>query len=250
MALPGKVARLAELYLPVTPRRAVPQRPGDAEAVNGISHASRIQDCPPPPAWRLTGKRPRCRQGHPALPLASTQRKFLPADGVLSVRSWHPRVFELCRPASHWLWPLQFAKWDRHNVTEMVRFENYLRPMRQATSLSDAIVGRPKKEDRARLTLCAGSRFDSMAYDDVAEFAKKYAGSFKPGMSHAGHAVHSFNHKRPSRQTGTPGAAHAIDREAITGGLHKAWESTRVHAPASPPAARWSTAGQPMTGQG
>ena len=62
--------------------------------------------------------------------------------------------------------PFKFVKWDRNNLTEMVRFENYFETDAEGNSLPylDAIIGRPKKEDRVRLTSSAGwrSRFDRL----------------------------------------------------------------------------------------
>jgi len=80
--------------------------------------------------------------------------------------------------------PFKFVKWDRNNLTEMVRFENYFETDAEGNSLPylEAIIGRPKREDGVRMTsLRAGEvdLIDSMAYADAAEFPKKYAGKFQ-----------------------------------------------------------------------
>ena len=50
--------------------------------------------------------------------------------------------------------PFKFAAWSRYEVTRMERFENYFESDADGHSLPylDAIEGRPKKEDRVRLT--------------------------------------------------------------------------------------------------
>jgi len=119
--------------------------------------------------------------------------------------------------------PFKFAKWDRNNITELVRFENYFETDAEGNSLPylDAIIGRPKKEDRVRLTsLRAGEvdLIDSMAYDDAAEFAKKYAGKFQTWeVPTVGTSFILFNlEKGPFTDKQVRlAAAHAIDHEAI-----------------------------------
>jgi peptide/nickel transport system substrate-binding protein len=145
--------------------------------------------------------------------------------------------------------PFKFAKWDRHNVTEMVRFENYFETDAAGNSLPylDTIVGRPKKEDRVRLTsLRAGEvdLIDSMAYDDAAEFAKKYAGKFQTwDVPTLGTSFILFNlDKGPFADKQVRlAAAHAIDHEAIKQAVfHGRGESAQgFYAPASP----WHTDG-------
>jgi peptide/nickel transport system substrate-binding protein len=119
--------------------------------------------------------------------------------------------------------PFKFAKWDRNNITEMVRFENYFETDAEGNSLPylEALSGRPKREDRVRLTaLRAGEvdLIDNMAYADAVDFAKKYAGQFQtwdvPTLSTS---FILFNLERgpfTNRQVRLA-AAHAIDHEAI-----------------------------------
>ena len=94
--------------------------------------------------------------------------------------------------------PFKFVTWDRNNLTELVRFENYFETDAEGNSLPylDAIMGRPKREDGVRLTaLRAGEvdLIDSMSYADAAEFPKeirwKIADLERP---HSGNIVHSL----------------------------------------------------------
>ena len=119
--------------------------------------------------------------------------------------------------------PFKFAKWDRNNITHLVRFENYFETDAEGNSLPylDAILGCPKREDRVRLTsLRAGEvdLIDSMAYADAAEFAKKYAGQFQTwDVPTVGTSFILFNLERgpfTDKQVRLA-AAHAIDHEAI-----------------------------------
>jgi peptide/nickel transport system substrate-binding protein len=119
--------------------------------------------------------------------------------------------------------PFKFVRWERDNITELVRFEHYFETDDNGDSLPylDGILGQPKKEDRVRLTaLRAGEvdLIDTMAYTDAAEFAKKYAGKFQTwevpivGTSYLFFNLNTgpFTDKRV-RQA----AAHAIDHEAV-----------------------------------
>jgi len=119
--------------------------------------------------------------------------------------------------------PFKFVKWDRNNLTEMVRFENYFETDAEGNSLPylDAVIGRPKREDGVRLTaLRAGEvdLIDSMAYADAAEFPKKYAGKFQTwNVPTVGTSFMLFNlEKGPFTDKQVRlAAAHAIDHEAI-----------------------------------
>ncbi len=80
--------------------------------------------------------------------------------------------------------PFKFVRWQRYQVTELARFENYYETDAEGNSLPylDGIVGRPKKEDRVRLTsLRAGEAdlIDNMAYADASVFPKQYAETFQ-----------------------------------------------------------------------
>jgi len=71
--------------------------------------------------------------------------------------------------------PFKFVKWDRFALTVLERFENFYETDAQGNPLPyiQRVEGRPKKEDRVRLTaLRAGEvdLIDNMAYADAAEF--------------------------------------------------------------------------------
>jgi peptide/nickel transport system substrate-binding protein len=119
--------------------------------------------------------------------------------------------------------PFKLVRWERDNVTELARFENYFETDAAGNSLPylDGIYGYPKKEDRVRLTaLRAGEvdLIDTMAYTDAAGFAKKYTGKFQTwevpmvGTSYLTFNLDTgpFTDKRLRLA-----AAHAIDHEAI-----------------------------------
>jgi peptide/nickel transport system substrate-binding protein len=119
--------------------------------------------------------------------------------------------------------PFKFVQWDRNNITEMVRFENYFETDAEGNSLPylAALLGRPKREDQVRLTsLRAGEvdLIDSMAYADAADFPTKYAGKFQTwDVPTLATSFILFNlEKGPFTDKQVRlAAAHAIDHEAI-----------------------------------
>jgi peptide/nickel transport system substrate-binding protein len=124
--------------------------------------------------------------------------------------------------------PFKFVKWERYTLTLLQRFENYFETDAQGNPLPylEAIEGRPKKEDRVRLTaLRAGEvdLIDNMAYADAAEFPKRYAGQFQTWDAPAlGTAFVTFNLEKgpfadshPDGKTLRQAAAYATDLEAI-----------------------------------
>jgi peptide/nickel transport system substrate-binding protein len=119
--------------------------------------------------------------------------------------------------------PFKFVKWERNNITEVVRFENYFETDAEGNSLPylDGIIGRPKKEDQVRLTsLRAGEvdLIDNMAYTDAAGFAKKYAGKLQtwevPTLATSFIVFNTDKGPFADKQLRLA-AAHAIDHEAI-----------------------------------
>ena len=48
--------------------------------------------------------------------------------------------------------PFKFVKWERNSITELVRFENYLKPMPRATLCPTWMA---LSDDRKRKTRCA-----------------------------------------------------------------------------------------------
>jgi peptide/nickel transport system substrate-binding protein len=120
--------------------------------------------------------------------------------------------------------PFKFVKWERFNVTTLERFENYFETDAEGNSLPylDRLEGRPKREDRVRLTaLRAGEvdLIDNMAYADAADFPEKYAGKYQTwDVPTLGTAYMNFNTMkgRPfADKRLRQAAAHAIDHEAI-----------------------------------
>ncbi len=97
--------------------------------------------------------------------------------------------------------PFKFKSWKRYDTTELVRFENFYETDEQGNSLPylDSVIGKPKKEDRVRLTaLRAGEvdLIDNMAYTDAGSFKKDYADKFNTwDVPHVGTAFVSFNLK-------------------------------------------------------
>ncbi|MGE3540307.1 MAG: ABC transporter substrate-binding protein [Candidatus Tectimicrobiota bacterium] len=140
--------------------------------------------------------------------------------------------------------PFKFVSWDRYNITEMARFEHYFETDSAGNALPylDSLIGRPKREDRVRLTsLRAGEvdLIDSMAYDDATGFTSKYAGMFQTWpVPTLGTSFLLFN-----LETGPfadrnirLAAAHAVDHEAIKQAVFQGLGDTAkgFYAPASP----------------
>jgi peptide/nickel transport system substrate-binding protein len=119
--------------------------------------------------------------------------------------------------------PFKFVRWERNQVTELVRFADYFETDAAGNSLPylERILGYPRKEDAVRLaSLRAGEvdLIDSMAAIDAVEAPQKYAGLFQTWeVATLGTSFLLFN-----LETGPftdkrlrHAAAHAIDREAI-----------------------------------
>ncbi len=145
--------------------------------------------------------------------------------------------------------PFKFVRWERHSITELIRFENYFETDAEGNSLPylDGIIGRPKKEDQVRLTsLRAGEvdLIDNIAYTDAADFAKKYTGKFQtwevPTLA-TSFLIFNLGKGPFTDKRLRLAAAHAIDHEAVKQAVfYGRGEVARgVYAPASP----WHTAG-------
>jgi len=140
--------------------------------------------------------------------------------------------------------PFKLVRWERNNITELVRFENYFETDATGNSLPylEGIIGRPKKEDQVRLTsLRAGEAdlIDNMAYTDAINFPQKYAGKFQTWeIPTLGTAFLLFNlEKGPFQDKQLRlAAAHAIDHEAIKQAAFYGRGETAhgFYAPASP----------------
>ncbi len=124
--------------------------------------------------------------------------------------------------------PFKFVKWERYAVTLLERFENYFETDAEGNSLPylNAIEGRPKKEDRVRLTALRTGQvdlIDNMAYADAAEFPQKYAGQFQAwdapslGTAHITFNLGDgpFSDKTPEGKKLRRAAAHATNHAAI-----------------------------------
>ena len=79
--------------------------------------------------------------------------------------------------------PFKFKSWKRFDVCELVRFENFWETDSEGNTLPylDGLIGRPKKEDRVRLTaLRAGELdlIDNVAYADAPSFIKDYGKTY------------------------------------------------------------------------
>jgi peptide/nickel transport system substrate-binding protein len=119
--------------------------------------------------------------------------------------------------------PFKFVRWERNQVTEMVRFENYFETDANGNSLPylDGLIGLSKKEDHVRLAALRSGEvhlIDSMAYADAAAFPKKFAGQYQTwDVPTLGTAFIMFNLEKGPFQEKTlrQAAAHAIDHDAI-----------------------------------
>jgi ABC-type transport system substrate-binding protein len=140
--------------------------------------------------------------------------------------------------------PFKFVRWERNNLTELTRFENYFETDAEGNNLPylDGLIGYTKKEDRVRLTSLRSGEvhlIDNMAYADAAEFPKKYAGQFQTwNVPTLGTAFITFNmEKGPfTDKTLRQAAAHAIDHDAIHNAVfyERGDVATGFYAKASP----------------
>jgi peptide/nickel transport system substrate-binding protein len=119
--------------------------------------------------------------------------------------------------------PFKFVRWERNNLTELARFENYFETDAEGNNLPylDGLIGYTKKEDRVRLTSLRSGEvqlIDNMAYADAAEFPKKYAGQYQTwDVPTLGTAFITFNTESGPFKDKTlrQAAAHAVDHDAI-----------------------------------
>ena len=124
--------------------------------------------------------------------------------------------------------PFKFKEWKRYEKTVLERFENYFETDAEGNPLPylQRIEGRPKKEDRVRLTALRTGQvdlIDNMAYADAADFPTRYAGQFQTWDIQAlGTAFITFNLEKgpfrashPDGKTLRQAAAYATDLEAI-----------------------------------
>lgn len=124
--------------------------------------------------------------------------------------------------------PFKFRKWERYNVTELERFENYFETDAEGNPLPylAEVEGRPKKVDQVRLAALRTGQvdlIDNMAYADAENFSQKYEGTFQTWNAPAlGTAYILFNleagpfsNKTPTGKILRQAAAYATDLDAI-----------------------------------
>jgi len=125
--------------------------------------------------------------------------------------------------------PFKFKSWKRFDTCELVRFENFWETDAEGNTLPylDGMIGKPKKEDRVRLTALRTNEvdlIDNVAYADAPNFIKEHGGSYNTWLvPQVGTAFIAFNLKNgPFSEKDNPdahllrmAAAHAIDHEGI-----------------------------------
>jgi len=125
--------------------------------------------------------------------------------------------------------PFKLKAWKRNDTTELVRFENFWETDKEGNSLPylDAMIGKPRKEDRVRLTALRTGEvdlIDNIAYADARNFVKEHGKSFNTWeVPQVGTAFVAFNLKNgPFSEKDNKdalmlrtAAAHAIDHEGI-----------------------------------
>jgi peptide/nickel transport system substrate-binding protein len=119
--------------------------------------------------------------------------------------------------------PFKFVKWERNQITELARFENYFETDAEGHALPylDKLIGRPIQEDRRRLAALRSGEvdlIDTMAYADAADFLQRYTKTFRTWhVPTLGTAFILFNlDNGPFATTALRhAAAHAIDRDAV-----------------------------------
>jgi peptide/nickel transport system substrate-binding protein len=125
--------------------------------------------------------------------------------------------------------PFKFKSWKRFDTCELVRFENFWETDAEGNTLPylDGMIGKPKKEDRVRLTALRTNEvdlIDNVAYADAPNFVKEHGGSYDTWLvPQVGTAFIAFNLKNgPFSAKDNPDAhmlrmavAHAIDHQGI-----------------------------------
>jgi peptide/nickel transport system substrate-binding protein len=146
--------------------------------------------------------------------------------------------------------PFKFKSWKRFDTCELVRFENFWETDAEGNTLPylDGMIGKPRKEDRVRLTALRTNEvdlIDNVAYADAPNFIKEHGGSYNTWLvPQVGTAFIAFNLKngpfsaKDNRDAHLlrMAAAHAIDHE----GIHEAvfnkqgWIAKGFYSEASP----------------
>jgi len=124
--------------------------------------------------------------------------------------------------------PFKFKSWKKFDSTVMERFENWYETDAQGNALPylDKIIGRPKKEDRVRLTALRTGEvdlIDNMSYADATGFKEKYGDEYNTwsvpqvGTGYIGFNMKNgpFSPKNPYGKLLRQAAAHAVNHEAV-----------------------------------
>jgi len=125
--------------------------------------------------------------------------------------------------------PFKFKSWKRFDTCELVRFENFWETDADGNTLPylDGMIGKPRKEDRVRLTALRTNEvdlIDNVAYADAPNFIKEHASTYNTWLvPQVGTAFIAFNLKngpfsaKDNRDAHLlrMAAAHAIDHEGI-----------------------------------
>ena len=124
--------------------------------------------------------------------------------------------------------PFKFKSWKKFDATVLERFENWYETDDQGNTLPylDGMIGKPKKEDRVRLTALRTGEvdlIDNMAYADGADFRKNYGDKFNAwdvpqvGTGYLGFNWKNgpFSPKNPHGKILRQAVAHAINHEAV-----------------------------------
>ena len=114
--------------------------------------------------------------------------------------------------------PFKFKSWKRFDTCELVRFENFWETDAEGNTLPylDGMIGKPKKEDRVRLTALRTNEvdlIDNVAYADAPNFIKEHGELVQHLAGAAGrHGVHRLQPQERAvlgeGQSRRPSAAH------------------------------------------
>ena len=142
--------------------------------------------------------------------------------------------------------PFKFKSWKRFDTCELVRFENFWETDAEGNSLPylDGMIGKPKKEDRVRLTALRTNEvdlIDNVAYADAPNFIKEHGRTYDTWLvPQVGTAFIAFNLKNgPFSEKDNPDA-HLLRRRSPTPSTTRA--STRRYSTSRARSPRASTA--------
>ena len=169
--------------------------------------------------------------------------------GLLPGQPDGPRRGRQGRHASGRLRPVQVQVLARHDICELVRFENFWETDSEGNTLPylDGMIGKPKKEDRVRLTALRTHEvdlIDNVAYADAPGFIKDYGKDVRHLGGAAGrHRLHLLQSQERafSSERNNPDA-HMLRRRPPTPSTTKAstrrCSTTRARSPRASTASR------------